>query len=320
MHCTARKGANPLPVPHSTHLHGLVEPTITRVELGAAAVDHLVRHVRLVAIAGCVHRGRGTAKATRIEVHAEWLVETEHHQRRLDQFEITLIPFVPLQRLAIHSPAGTWLGREQTDGRGLGGQTGCIAKHVEYLRGDLALRELAAIVGLQDDTVHLIATNDDHMTILIAVRRQLAAWQILRVALDAGTTTRAEQAIILGHAQRLILLARRGTLQWQLAAVQHLLVRDNAVEQAGGKMCHVVHGTEAAGREHHAGIRVDRQRDAHVHVHVVQPVVVGLKSGEAGERESNTKCESTNSISADKCTEQVRRSALGAALPNGRHL
>lgn len=108
-------------IPSHTHLHCLVEPTIAGIVLTAPAVDHLVRHVRLVTIAGCVYSGRGTAETSCIEVHAEWLIQAEHHQRRLDQLQITLITLVPLQRLAIHSPTCTRLCSEQTNGRRLGG-------------------------------------------------------------------------------------------------------------------------------------------------------------------------------------------------------
>lgn len=54
------------------------------------------------------------------------------------------------------------------------------------------------------------------------------------------------------------------------------LMLHDAIDHLGGKAGHIVDGGELARRQHHTGIRVDRQRNAHVHVHVVQPIVVGL--------------------------------------------
>jgi len=156
----------------------------------------------------------------------------------------------------------------------LSGQTGSIAKDVEDLRGYLALGQLATIVGLQDNAVHLVAADDHHMAILVV--HTLSRRQELGVLLNTWSTAGAQESIVLSHAQGLILLPGSSPLQRQLPTVQHLAVAQDPVQQPGGEVGHVVDRLKATWREHHAWIRVDRQGDANVHVHFVEPVVIGL--------------------------------------------
>lgn len=51
----------------------------------------------------------------------------------------------------------------------------------------------------------------------------------------------------------------------------------NPVDNPGGEASNVVHGGELAWGKDGTGIRIDWERQADIHVHVVQPVVVRLK-------------------------------------------
>lgn len=50
----------------------------------------------------------------------------------------------------------------------------------------------------------------------------------------------------------------------------------NPVDNPGREAGNVVYGGELAWGEYHARVRIDWERQSDVHVHVVQPVVVGL--------------------------------------------
>lgn len=62
------------------------------------------------------------------------------------------------------------------------------------------------------------------------------------------------------------------------ALVDYLLVLQNAIDDLGSKASHIVHGGEFAWRQNHTRIGVDRQWQSNVHVHVIQPVIVGLRN------------------------------------------
>lgn len=51
----------------------------------------------------------------------------------------------------------------------------------------------------------------------------------------------------------------------------------DAIDDLGRKTSYIVNGGELPRWHHHARIRIDRQWKSHVHVHVIQPVIVGLR-------------------------------------------
>lgn len=156
------------------YLHRFVEPSIRRVIVAPAAVDHLVSHVGFVLeekrVEEAVGRQRegetnpcaasvdtfgGAVEALGVEGHWKRLVETNQDQRLLNQLDVASVALVELENLAVARPQAPRLRREQPDRVRLLRQTRRVAQDVQELRRDLVLGESPAVAGLHRNAVHL---------------------------------------------------------------------------------------------------------------------------------------------------------------------
>lgn len=111
-----------------SYLHRLIEPPVAGVALAAAAMDHLMRHVGLIASVRLVASDIGAAEAVCIERYGQRLVQAHQTQGRLNQLDVVRVLIEHQQLLAVLGPDAARFRGQHTDRCRLHRQTGGIAE------------------------------------------------------------------------------------------------------------------------------------------------------------------------------------------------